>query len=472
MYAMKHDNTACKPWLMPLTLACSDFIAASATCLFCVLVRYALGGAFELSSYFRLWPLLLCFPLSYAATQSYKFLTPPPVEFKRCSVGTGFMFFFLAALTFWSKSSDAYSRTVLFSSCLLIIFTVPFLRRVCRKHFCNRTGWKLPAVIYGNNEIAKGIIRNLQMTPNLGLEPVALVYGTSDGNPKNILGVPAYQRSQINMLAEKYKCAYFLIAEPNLTLGQYRNLLKIGHSRFIKTVIAPDIFRQANMWAKVVDINGTLALETGQKLTAPLPQLYKRATDIMGAAFGLVALFPFFLATALAIKLESKGPVFYFQNRIGRNGEQFKVWKFRTMVKDADMVLKAHLASAPHLKKEWDNKQKLSYDPRITRIGNLLRKSSIDELPQLINVLVGNMSLVGPRPIVQSEIKKYANKFELYSKVTPGMTGLWQVSGRSSTSYKKRVELDVYYIRNWSFWFDLYILTRTPGAVFKCNGAC
>lgn len=471
MNKVPHKKIVSCPWLMPATLAFSDYIAVVLTSLFCVLVRYALGGAFELISYFKLWPLTLCFPLSYAATQSYKFLMPPPIEFKRCTIGTVFMFLFLAAITFWSRSADTYSRTILFSFSTLCIFIVPLFRRICRKYFSNIAGWQLPAIIYGNTEIAKGMIRNLQQHPELGLQPVALVYEPRTKGPKKILEVPVYDRSRIKELSRTYGCGYFLIAEPTLTLQQHRNILKIGHTHFAKTVIAPDLFRQANMWAKVIDVNGTLGLETGQKLTSPLPQFYKRTADIFGAIFGFIILSPVFLLTMLAIKLSSPGPIFYLQNRIGRNGEKFKLWKFRTMVKNADEDLKKHIDADPQLQKEWENKQKLSYDPRITSIGKLLRKSSIDELPQLINVLKGDMTLVGPRPIIESEIKKYSKQFALYSKVSPGMTGLWQISGRSSTSYKRRVELDVYYIRNWSFWFDLYILTRTPGAVLKCNGA-
>ncbi|WP_319543119.1 undecaprenyl-phosphate galactose phosphotransferase WbaP [uncultured Pseudodesulfovibrio sp.] len=472
MNTVLKDTATCRPWLMPLMLVSSDVVAVVLTGMACVLVRYVFGGGFGLSLYFKLWPLLLGFPVSYAATRSYKILTPPPIEFKRCTLGTCFMFLFLAAITFWLRSADAYSRIILFFFCLLLVFTVPLGRRICRKYFSHMPGWKLPAVIYGNNEIARSMVRNLQEHSYLGLEPVALVYDNTAGARISYLGVPICDRNSLTKLPQQNCPAYFIVAEPNFTLNQYRNILKMGHEHFAKTVIAPDIFRQANMWADVVDINGTLGLETGQKLTAPLPQFYKRTTDILGALVGVVVLFPVFLLLALLIRLDSPGPVFYRQTRIGRNGEPFKLWKFRTMVKDADAVFRKHLDADLELKAQWDSKQKLRYDPRITHIGKQLRKASIDELPQLINVFMGDMSLVGPRPIVESEIKKYSNKFELYSKVSPGMTGLWQISGRSSTSYKRRVDLDVYYIRNWSFWFDLYILTRTPGAVFKCNGAC
>ena len=174
---------------------------------------------------------------------------------------------------------------------------------------------------------------------------------------------------------------------------------------------------------------------------------------------------------ALLIKLDSPGPVLYTHTRIGFGGKPFKVWKFRTMIKDADRVLREYLEKHPELRAEWERDHKLRHDPRITRVGKWLRKTSLDELPQLWNVLRGEMSLVGPRPIVKEEVKKYGEKFSLYTKVKPGMTGLWQVSGRNDTSYEDRVNLDAYYVQNWSVWLDIYILARTVKVVVVGKGA-
>jgi lipopolysaccharide/colanic/teichoic acid biosynthesis glycosyltransferase len=142
------------------------------------------------------------------------------------------------------------------------------------------------------------------------------------------------------------------------------------------------------------------------------------------------------------------------------------------MVPDADQVLGEYLAKSPELRREWEAKHKLQHDPRITRVGRFLRKTSLDELPQIWNVITGDLSLIGPRPIVEEEIKRYKKAFRLYEKVRPGITGLWQISGRNNTTYDQRVDLDTYYVRNWSIWFDIYILAMTPAAVIKGNGAC
>jgi len=180
---------------------------------------------------------------------------------------------------------------------------------------------------------------------------------------------------------------------------------------------------------------------------------------------------PLLFLIAVLIKLDSPGPMLYKQMRLGTDGNHFFCWKFRTMRTDAGQVLTELLQDNPDLRAEWEKEHKLHDDPRITRVGRFLRKSSLDELPQLWNVLVGEMSLVGPRPIVDAEVSRYRDAYELYRRVKPGMSGLWQVGGRSETSYKERVEMDTYYVRNWSVWLDLVILARTVGAVLYRHGA-
>jgi Undecaprenyl-phosphate galactose phosphotransferase WbaP len=180
---------------------------------------------------------------------------------------------------------------------------------------------------------------------------------------------------------------------------------------------------------------------------------------------------PIIFLISIMVKLDTKGPVFYGHTRIGIGGRKFKAWKFRTMVPNANQVLDEYLDNNPDLRKEWEETFKLQNDPRVTRSGKILRKLSLDELPQLWNVIIGEMSLVGPRPIVDDEIRYYGDRFDLYSFVMPGITGLWQVSGRSDTSYEGRVSLDEYYVRNWSIWMDIYILARTISVVLLRKGA-
>jgi lipopolysaccharide/colanic/teichoic acid biosynthesis glycosyltransferase len=166
------------------------------------------------------------------------------------------------------------------------------------------------------------------------------------------------------------------------------------------------------------------------------------------------------------------GPIFYRHRRVGRGGVHFDCLKFRTMVVGADKVLKQVLARNPELRREWMRSQKLRKDPRITRVGAFLRRTSLDELPQLWNVIRGDMSLVGPRPVVKEELPKYGRQVRHYLSVTPGVTGLWQVMGRNTTTYKRRVALDAYYARKQSLWLDVRILMKTLSVVIAGHGAC
>jgi Undecaprenyl-phosphate galactose phosphotransferase WbaP len=208
-----------------------------------------------------------------------------------------------------------------------------------------------------------------------------------------------------------------------------------------------------------------------ERLLLPLPRFTKRLADLTLTIFGGILILPLIGAIACAIKFSSPGPVFYNQKRIGIGGRSFQAWKFRTMVVNAEQVLQEYLNRDLTLNAEWQRDHKLKNDPRVTWIGRRLRKTSLDELPQLWNVLSGEMSLVGPRPIVDAEIGKYGVAYRLYERVVPGITGFWQVSGRNNTTYQERVELDMRYIRNWSLWFDLGILIRTIRVVFLRDGA-
>jgi exopolysaccharide production protein ExoY len=212
----------------------------------------------------------------------------------------------------------------------------------------------------------------------------------------------------------------------------------------------------------------TIGLERDRKALFPIA---KRALDILGAGIGLVLLSPFFLIVALLVRADG-GPAFFAHQRVGRGGKLFGCLKFRSMVIDSQARLEALLANDPAARAEWEATRKLKNDPRITRIGRFLRSTSLDELPQLINVLRGEMSLVGPRPVLEAEIDRYYGAAAAhYMAVRPGITGLWQVSGRSETSYESRVALDVAYVSRPSMIADLAILLRTPVAVLSRRGA-
>lgn len=217
-------------------------------------------------------------------------------------------------------------------------------------------------------------------------------------------------------------------------------------------------------------ISADAVARTGGSVT-PLGGGIKRVMDISGASVALVVIAPVMLLIALMVRLSSKGPAIFRHRRVGFGGQSFDCFKFRSMRMDADVALARLLESDEAARAEWEATHKLTRDPRITRVGAFLRRTSLDELPQLFNVLMGQMSLVGPRPIVSAEVPRYGAAYEVYASSRPGMTGLWQVSGRSDTDYDRRVALDVAYANGWSPWRDLAIAGRTVVVVLRGSGA-
>ncbi|QCK87823.1 sugar transferase [Phreatobacter aquaticus] len=197
----------------------------------------------------------------------------------------------------------------------------------------------------------------------------------------------------------------------------------------------------------------------------------KSVVDFLGALVAFLMLWPLLLGIAIAIRMSDGGPAIFSQTRIGKNGRPFKCFKFRSMVLNAEQALKDHLASSPQAQAEWAEHQKLSSDPRITSFGRFLRKTSLDELPQVFNILMGQMSFVGPRPIVPDEIPRYGESFAHCFSVPPGLTGLWQISGRSDCGYQNRVALDCRYASDWNLWLDAEIVVKTIPAVLMQRGS-
>ena len=197
-------------------------------------------------------------------------------------------------------------------------------------------------------------------------------------------------------------------------------------------------------------------------------KIVKRTTDITLSTIAMIALLPVFALIAIAIKLESKGPVFFKHTRIGKDGKIIKIYKFRSMVENAEDLIKNF---TPEQMKEYKENYKLSNDPRITKVGNFLRKTSLDELPQLINIIKGDLSIIGPRPVVAEELKKYGPNIEKFLSATPGLTGFWAANGRSCTTYEQRMQMELFYIDNVSFKMDLKVFFKTIESVIKREGA-
>ncbi len=214
-----------------------------------------------------------------------------------------------------------------------------------------------------------------------------------------------------------------------------------------------------------LEIKQSVLLNTSRK---SVYSISKRLFDIVGAIIGLIVLSPIFIIIAILVKIDSKGPIIFGHTRKGKDRKDFTIYKFRTMYENASEIFNNFTEEQ---KKEYYNNYKLDNDPRITKIGDFLRRTSLDELPQLINILKGDLSIVGPRPIVEGEIEKYSVYADKFFSVMPGLTGYWQANGRSDTTYEERVAMDMYYIDNRSFSLDLKIILKTIASVIKKEGA-
>ena len=328
--------------------------------------------------------------------------------------------------------------------------------------------WGRPVAIVGTGSTGERIARYLLEHPRVGLMPVA-AFGEAAWRLDDLPVTGSLEHAWTGLQALGVR--HVIVTPEAAGTASYDEILR--HTRRSLPIVhfVPDLHGVPASSVVSAPLGTSLGLEMRNQLASGLNRAIKRAFDITAVTLGGLVIVPVLVALAAAIRVDSPGPVLYRQRRLGRDGQPFRVWKFRTMVQDAEKRLADLLASDDRARAEWEATQKLVRDPRVTRVGRLLRKTSLDELPQLWNVLMGEMSLVGPRPIVQDEVAKYAEAFDLYTQVRPGITGFWQVSGRSDTSYAYRVDLDTYYVRNWSVWLDIEILLRTVGVVLRREGA-
>jgi Undecaprenyl-phosphate galactose phosphotransferase WbaP len=391
----------------------------------------------------------------------------PVVELRSMTAGTSLIF---TACLLVGRASGVTRSLAFCAAWLGCLVSVPAMRWIVRRYLSSQTWWGQPVLIFGNGQAGCGIYQALQKHPEMGLRPVAVV-GHSEEPFEDLASIDAGRWEDADELARRYSASTMIMAMADFRGIDAMSLIE-RHGRVLTNrVVVPDMGNFPCLWATATNCGGLIGIQSTEQLALPGPRLAKRLIDGLLTLIVLIGSLPLLLIIAVIVRLTSKGPVFYSQPRFGLKGKQFRAWKFRTMVADADAALAKYLASNPAARREWEQDHKLKKDPRITGIGRFLRKTSLDELPQLWNVLRGEMSLVGPRPIIEDEIRKYGDAYEFYSRVQPGITGLWQISGRNNTTYSERVELDVFYVRNWSLWLDLYILASTVRVVVLQEGA-
>ena len=468
----------------------SDLLMLMAIISLCLGARYLLGGQINLKMYDAIFlSILLAVPI-YAAVGLYPpMLLSSPEILRRFTYGTTFFFLVIFTLTFFFRTAENYSRLALFCAWALALALMPVWRGIIKRLFSKYAWWGKEIILCGSREWLDKTVRHLFSETALGLKPCAVVLmEENDGqlpcpaeiefelcpgpNKKRSVKLPVVEIEKLPEASVRFNSPYALMSLHSLSPQAREDMAKLA-GNFKKTFFVFSFLGNLNCWSGMANLSGELALETRQKLLDTHRQCVKRLIDLLLSFLGAFVFIPATLIIALLIKKEDGGPVFYAHTRIGRGGKAIKILKFRTMVMNADKVLKDYLVKNPAMAKEWEENHKLKNDPRITGIGRFLRKTSLDELPQVWNVVKGELSFVGPRPIVEDEIRKYGEDgFELYKRVLPGLTGYWQVSGRSNTSYEQRVALDSFYIRNWSVWLDIYIIACTPRAILRTGDAC
>ncbi|RIH91968.1 UDP-glucose:undecaprenyl-phosphate glucose-1-phosphate transferase [Meiothermus granaticius NBRC 107808] len=442
-----------------------------ASFLLAVLLRYAWDRSLLWELYLNLWPTLLLFPLAYGLAGLYAMGIAPPEELRRLSYATSLVFVVLGSATFMYKAGADYSRGAFVFAWGLMLFLVPLGRALARELWARKPWWGTAVLVLGAGQTGEAVAQALRKQPGLGLKPIALLDDDPAKHGREIEGIPVVGGLEQAAAFAQRGVRHAIVAMPGVPRNHLLELFEGYGGIFSHLILIPNLFGLSSLWLTTRDIGGVLGLEVRQKLLLAGPKIVKRIMDI-----GLIVLFsPLILMgtllLSLLVRLDSAGPVIFAHQRIGWKGSRFYALKFRSMIPNADQALREYLLQHPELQEEWEQNQKLRNDPRITRIGRFLRRTSLDELPQLWNVLKGEMSLVGPRPIVNEEVSRYGSSFSLYLKVRPGLTGLWQISGRNDTTYAERVAMDTYYVRNWSPWLDLYILARTVGVVLFGKGA-
>lgn len=342
------------------------------------------------------------------------------------------------------------------------------LRRIV--YTMRRRGYFLsPALIIGDNPESHSLAEQLLMWETSGLAVQGFVSTESAGNTLTPRGVPVLgSLDQLDELVRRYNVGELVLAMSALTQEQVLTIFKrYGVSPHVNLRLSSGLFEVITTGLEVKEVASVPLLRINQVRLTGVDWVLKTLLDITIAIAFLIITLPLQVVIALAIKLDSPGRVIYRRRVMGLNGVPFDAFKFRTMHDNGDTILGEH----PEMQTELEKAYKLKNDPRVTRIGRILRKHSLDELPQFLNVLVRQMSVVGPRMITPDELARYEQWDINLLTVPPGITGLWQVSGRSDLSYSDRVQLDMRYIRNWNIWLDLYILMRTTIVVIKGDGA-
>jgi exopolysaccharide biosynthesis polyprenyl glycosylphosphotransferase len=459
-------------------LLISDFLVIGLSFLVAYIIRFLLlpyTAPYSISTYNSLVRILLpLWILIFAAFQLYNqhYLFGGLSEYARIFNAISFGVVVVIALAFFKGDELIISRGWLLISWWLALSFVMGERFLIRRfiYSMRKHGYLLsPTLVIGANNEGRAVAGQLHDWSTSGLEIAGFVdqnipVGTPVENGYSVLG----GIQDLDRLIEEYQIQEIIIAPASLSNDQLLCVFQEYSTRpNIQIRLSSGLFEILTTGLRIKEIAFVPLIEINEARISGLDAFMKTLMDYCLVIPGLILISPILLLIAILIKIDSPGPVIFRRRVMGLNGQQFDAFKFRTMSQDGNEIL----ADRPDLQAELANHFKLKDDPRITRVGAFLRKYSLDELLQLFNVLLGQMSLVGPRMISPPEMEKYGKWGMNLLTVKPGITGMWQVSGRSDVSYEERVRLDMFYIRNWTVWLDLFLLFKTPPAVFQKKGA-
>ncbi len=476
---MRDIEVGLKSLMAKISLSLSDFVFFNASLLIAVYIINLMPDHivsnmtlkdFELKVTLHVFLSILCVGWFWIRLRHFTYRKPFWFELREI-LRTIFVFavidLAIAALSEWS-----FSRNVWIITWLLVLALVPMGRALVKKVLNHYGLWKKQTIIIGSGKNAHDAYLALQSEEVMGFDVIAFYDVDDSAENQRLFDVPVISEETRLWQAVNSETQFIVAVEFEQSQSRDLWLKKLAKHNCRSVSVIPSL-RGVPLYGTdmaYIFSHEVMILRVNNNLAKRTSRFVKRAFDIIGA-LGIITMLLPALALLIFMVARDGGQPIYGHERVGFKGRKFKCLKFRSMVLNSQEVLQQVLENDPAARAEWDKDFKLKNDPRITRIGHFIRKTSLDELPQLWNVVRGDMSLVGPRPVIEDELARYADDADYYLMAKPGMTGLWQVSGRNDVDYETRVYFDSWYVKNWSLWNDIAILCKTVGVVFRRDGA-
>lgn len=473
-----HSISRKTTYLLPLCLLVIDYVMVTLGILGAFHARRlwmypAVAANFHIKSIYIFFIAPALFLFMMFLTDCYQVAIPYWDRVRNLFKGIAYSVILTVFLMYAANVAGDVSRLFIMFS-WVITFCLVLTGRYILERVLIATGLlKIPVIIIGAGKTAELLLTSFERHPIMRYE----IIGFIDDNPVCESLIKQYPLlggfCDIDNVIITTKVQHVIVCAPGLPAKKLITLINRLEILVKNVSFVPELIGMpaANVSVQGLMEENMLLVNVKNNLARPYYRFFKRVFDMLSTLCGMIVFLPIGLIIAAIIYITDPGPILFKHKRIGQGGKEFYCYKFRSMIVDAEIALKEYLEINPEAQEEWNTDFKLKNDPRITSIGRFLRRTSLDEFPQLINVLKGEMSLVGPRPIVKAEIEKYGEYIHDFYLVPPGITGVWQVSGRSDTTYEERVRMDSWYVHNWSVWIDIVYLVKTIRIVIQGKGA-